>query len=97
MSQAESRLSRVIIRAIEDAGGFAYKNHGSQFSLAGLPDITACVDGKFYGLEVKRPNQRDNTSAVQELVMTRIRLAGGNAQVVCSVTEALTACGLNPD
>ena len=32
---------------------FAWKEHGGMYGTAGIPDIIACIDGKFYGFEVK--------------------------------------------
>lgn len=32
---------------------FAWKEHGGMYGTAGIPDIIACVDGRFYAFEVK--------------------------------------------
>lgn len=89
MSQAESRLSRKIMDAIRARGVFCFKVHGSEYMMAGLPDIIACVDGKFVGLETKLPSTRKDTSARQEYVHDLIRESNGIARVVCSPAEAL--------
>jgi hypothetical protein len=34
---------------------FAWKEHGGIYGTAGIPDIIACIDGKFYAFEVKTP------------------------------------------
>jgi hypothetical protein len=60
--------------------------------MAGLPDIIACVDGKFYGLETKLPDGAGATP-IQKLIHGKIRGSGGRAQVVRSVDEALVVCG----
>lgn len=62
--------------------------------MAGLPDIIACVDGKFIGLETKMPDGGDPT-VIQQLIHRKIKLAGGKAFVVRSVGDALHACGLS--
>lgn len=74
-------------------GVFCFKVHGGPHMMSGLPDIIACVEGKFVGLETKlseggepRPNQ--------QLVHGMIRKAGGQAHVVRSVNEALKILGL---
>lgn len=64
MAQRESKLSRKIITAIEARGGFAFKVHGGPHMMAGLPDIIACVDGRFYGFETKMPDG-GNASPIQ--------------------------------
>lgn len=91
MSQPESRLSRRIMNAIRAEGYFCFKVHGSEFMMAGLPDIIVCADGLFIGLETKLPGYRDNVSRRQLLVHEQIQNAGGTATVVCTVTEALCA------
>lgn len=89
MSQPESRLSRKIMDALRAEGYFAFKVHGSEFMMAGLPDIIVCADGKFIGLETKMPQSRANVSPRQSYVHSLIQNAGGIAQVVCSPSEAL--------
>lgn len=75
--------------ALRLEGFFCYKNHGSEFMMAGLPDITVCANGLFIGLETKLPSTRGNVSPVQRLVHSKIENAGGVARVVCSPAEAL--------
>lgn len=89
MAQRESKLSRRISDELRKNGAFCFKVWGSEYMMAGLPDIIGCYQGKFFGLETKLPEKRDNVSPVQELIMAKIRKAGGHAQVVCSSTEAV--------
>ena len=91
MSQRESRLSRMIMTSLRANGAFCNKNHGSEYSMAGLPDITGCYKGMYFGFETKLPEKRANTSMIQERVMQKIRDAGGVAQVVCTEQEAVKA------
>ena len=89
MSQPEAKLSRKIMEALRLEGYFCFKVHGSEYMMAGLPDIIVCAEGLFIGLETKMPGKRDNTSPRQVRVHEQIREAGGSASVVCSVAEAL--------
>lgn len=89
MSQAESNLSRRIMKRLRAEGYFCFKVHGSEYMMAGLPDIMVCAEGYFIGLETKMPEKRGNTSPTQRLVHTKIEHAGGIARVVCSPQEAL--------
>ena len=91
MSQPESRLSRKIQTAIRARGHFCFKVHGSEFMMAGLPDIIVCAEGLFIGLETKMPDKRANVSPRQALVHEQIKDARGVAVVVTSVAEALDA------
>jgi hypothetical protein len=91
MAQRESKLSRKIMDALRVEGYFCFKVHGSEFMMAGLPDIIVCADGMFIGLETKLPETRGNVSPRQQFVHEQIRSARGVAQVVCSPAEALAA------
>jgi hypothetical protein len=48
----------------------------------GIPDILACINGRFYGIECKARGKRANTSALQERELAGIAAAGGVAVVV---------------
>lgn len=87
--QRESKLSGRIQTKLREQGVFCFKIHGSEMMMSGLPDIIACVDGRFVGFETKNPGQEGDTSARQEYVHTRIRKSGGSAYVISSVRQAL--------
>lgn len=89
-TQGESRISREIITALRKEGAFAFKVHGGPMMAVGLPDIIACVDGRFVAFETKRPEKRKNQSVAQKRIEGLIRQAGGISQVVCGVQEALS-------
>lgn len=65
---------------------FAWKTHGGMYGTAGIPDIIACVGGRFVALEVKQPGGK--LSRLQEITLGKIRAAGGVAAMVTSVEEA---------
>jgi Holliday junction resolvase len=89
MSQRESKISGTILTALRQQGVFCFKVHGSALMMVGLPDIIACVDGKFVAFETKVPEKRGNTSPAQERIHDLIRRAGGVVEVVCGAKEAL--------
>jgi hypothetical protein len=91
MSQRESRLSLKIQNALKANGWFCFKVHGNEYMMAGLPDIMVCAEGVFVGLETKHPETREDVSARQAYVHSKIRQAGGTAVVVCSPAEAVRA------
>ena len=64
---------------------FAWKEYGGLYGTAGIPDIIACIGGKFYGFEVK--TERGKTTALQEATIGKINAAGGTALVVRSVAD----------
>lgn len=47
----------------------------------GIPDIIACIDGKFVGIETKAPGKIKNTSPAQKVQHELIRKAGGKVIV----------------
>jgi hypothetical protein len=94
MGQRESRLSRRIIQRLQQEFGlriFCFKVWGNEHQQAGLPDILGCIEGRFFGLETKLPESRENVSMRQELTHTMIRQGGGFVRVVTSTDEAVEA------
>lgn len=64
---------------------FCWKEHGGMYGTAGIPDIIACVDGRFFAFEVK--TETGKPTALQEATIRKILAAGGTAVVVRSVDE----------
>jgi hypothetical protein len=60
---------------------FVWKVAQGPYSRVGVPDVCACIDGVFYGFEVKRPFFGQTTKA-QEKCIRDIIEAGGRAYVV---------------
>lgn len=48
---------------------------GSKFTKEGIPDILACVNGRFYGIELKR--EKGRPTLLQLIKLRDIRKAGG--------------------
>jgi hypothetical protein len=89
MKKPETRLqARIRLALIAEIGGWWVKIHGSPFQHGGLPDLLGCVNGLFFGLEVKMPGEK--LEPLQELCLEEIRTKGrGYATRVTSVEEAL--------
>ena len=64
---------------------FSWKEHGGMYGTAGIPDIIACVNGRFVAFEVK--TEIGKTTALQDATIRKIHKAGGTAVVVRSVDE----------
>ena len=58
------------------------------YGTAGIPDIIACINGKFYAFEVKTAIGK--TTALQDATIRKIISCGGHAYVVRSVDEVKT-------
>jgi Holliday junction resolvase len=70
---------------------FCWKEHGGMYGTAGVPDIIACIDGKFYGFEVK--TEKGQPTELQKATIRKIIKAGGVAVVVRSVDEVKAVLG----
>lgn len=64
---------------------FTWNEHGGMYGTAGIPDIIACIDGRFFAFEVKQPGGR--LTRLQETTIAKIEAAGGVALMVTSVAE----------
>ena len=64
---------------------FCWKEHGGMYGTAGIPDIIACVDGRFYAFEVK--TAMGKATPLQSATLRKITAAGGVAAIVRSVGE----------
>ena len=64
---------------------FCWKEHGGMYGTAGIPDIIACIGGKFYAFEVK--TESGKTTALQDATIRKILACGGKAYVVRCVDE----------
>lgn len=67
---------------------FVWKEAAGPYSRKGIPDISAVIDGHYYGFEVKRPLV-GTLSPIQKITIMRIERAGGTAGVVCFPEDAL--------
>ena len=85
----ESDIVRTILKYLKTVPNcFSWKEHGGMYGTAGIPDIIACINGHFYGFEVKTENGKP--TKLQEATIRKILAAGGTALVVRSVDEVRT-------
>jgi len=85
-------LERDIVRQIQrwlkkQPNCFFYKHWGGQYGRPGIPDVIVCYNGRFLGIEVKRPLKSSKTTLAQEQVLSEINAAGGVGVVVRSLEE----------
>lgn len=64
---------------------FFWKEHGGQYGTAGIPDIIACIRGRFFAFEIKTP--KGKVTKLQEATIRKINEAGGTAVVVRSAED----------
>ena len=59
----ENDIVRAILKYLKTVPGcFVWKEHGGMYGTAGIPDIIACIKGRFFAVEVKIPV--DKTTAL---------------------------------
>lgn len=81
----EQTIQHNIIKFLESKGHYVVKV--IQASKAGVPDLLACINGRFVGLEVKKPDKVKNTSKLQVYNLEKIKESGGRGYIVSSVKE----------
>lgn len=83
----ESKVQSEIIRYLRSEGFYVYKNAASMYTEPGRPDLVACINGYFVGLEIKRPGKLNNVSDAQKIVGHQIQKAGGLWRAVDNVDD----------
>lgn len=82
----ESDIVKAIMKYLKSVPRcFCWKEHGGMYGTAGIPDIIACINGHFFGFEVK--TDIGKPTKLQESTIRKILAAGGTAVVVRSVDE----------
>lgn len=79
LTKLEHNTEKKIMTAINDLGGYVIKNQASSTTGRGRPDLSACIKGKYYAIEVKRESNTVETTPYQLAVLISIAKAGGMA------------------
>lgn len=77
---AEKTFEEKIKRFLTSRGCWHVKFFANGFTKSGIPDILACVNGYFVGIEVKGPDGRP--SELQLWNLSKIRESGGIAVIL---------------
>lgn len=82
----EADIVRAILKYLKTVPKcFSWKEHGGMYGTAGIPDIIACIGGKFYAFEVK--TESGKTTALQDATIRKILACGGKAYVARCVDD----------
>lgn len=76
----EKLFENKIKKYIEAKGGWQVKFFANKYTKSGIPDILACINGYFVGIEVK--SDKGSPSELQLRNVNAIRRAGGFAFVL---------------
>lgn len=83
---AERDIVAAILRLLKKTPCcYAWKEHGGMYGTAGVPDIIACINGRFVAFEVK--TETGKLTKLQEITIQKIRNAKGQAFKVTSAAE----------
>ena len=84
----EKQVENQIKKWLEQNNYWYFKVHGGPFHKTGVPDIIACMNGRFVAIEVKRPSG-GVVSKLQQIQMVKIKENGGVVGVARSLAEFL--------
>jgi hypothetical protein len=82
----EKTIVNNVMAVARSMGYWVMKNHGSQFSVAGLPDVLLIKEGRAVWLEAKRPGEEP--TRIQEHRMRELIGVGCPVAVVRSAGDA---------
>ena len=83
---AERDIVAAILRLLKKTPNcFCWKEHGGMYGTAGIPDIIACINGRFVAFEVK--TETGKLTKLQEITIQKIKNARGQAFKVTSAAE----------
>lgn len=76
----EVKVKKQVHRVLGAARAYAVNYIGGQYANNGTPDILACLNGRFFGIEVKAGTNKP--TALQIHALAAIEAAGGVALVI---------------
>ena len=76
----EGKVKEAVKKVLNTYGAYYFMPIGTMYSKIGVPDIVACIRGKFVGIECKAGNNRATELQLRNL--EAIRDNGGHAWVV---------------
>lgn len=83
----EGVVKKRVKEYLDSIGAWYYLPVSNGMGRHGIPDVIACINGRFFGIECKAPGKRENTSALQDRELEGIAKAKGVALVVDRVEQ----------
>ena len=80
--KSEQAIQSDILKYLKSVGAYTIKV--SAATKVGIPDIICCYKGRFIAIEVKKPETKNNVSALQKANIFMIEAAGGIATIAWS-------------
>ncbi|MCI2960310.1 hypothetical protein [Pediococcus pentosaceus] len=80
---SEGQFQKKVIKFLKDHDIWYVKYWGgAQFTKEGVPDILACINGEFHGIELKSDGTSYNETKLQGMNLDRINHSGGAGYVL---------------
>lgn len=79
-STPEKHVKNAVTKVLKQYGAYYFSPVTGGYGKSGVPDIIACVNGQFVGIECKAGNNKPTALQLREL--EAIRNAGGYAIVI---------------
>lgn len=76
----EAKVKTQVKRILDDNHVYYFMPPGMGLGRGGIPDIIACVNGHFLGIECKAG--KGKTTALQDRELAAIQAAGGTAAII---------------
>ena len=76
----EKKVKMTITKQLDSLGCYYFFPATGGYGSSGVPDIVGCYKGKFFGIECKAG--KGKTTALQDMHLSKIAIAGGIAEVV---------------
>jgi Holliday junction resolvase len=76
----EAAVKAKVIKQLKELGAYYFSPVTGGYGRSGVPDIVACLNGKFVGIECKAG--KGVTTALQDKNLAAIRASGGTAIVI---------------
>lgn len=78
----EKKVKRKIVAILKEYNAYYFYPVTGGFGASGVPDVVACVNGHFVGIEAKADLKKNKPTALQEKNLREIKGAGGTALVI---------------
>jgi hypothetical protein len=88
----EGKVKKAMTEGLDQLAAYWFFPATHGYGRSGVPDIIACIDGKFWGFECK--SDSGTATGLQLLEIEKIQEAGGRALVVRGVEGAEMALAL---
>ena len=76
----EAKVKKKVVAILKEAGAYYFYPVTGGYGRSGVPDVIACHDGRFIGIECKAGSNKP--TPLQEKNLSDIQTAGGVALVV---------------